>query len=282
MSTFQCANPDFYVRSLLDNETFAVRRQALSDNSEIFHDMFTCCGGDSEEILDLQESADTLSSLLNLLHDPPPPPVQFRRDQSNLLPKVWYDPKTVIPLPLLPRLFELADKYALSDSVVEVLALHLLAHGPDEPLEVYTLALSRGLHSVACKTTQYLRPIAQYNGDDVKMIPVEEYHRVVQLQDIRVKTMRKHLLQEDIFPHGYGSCPSHSRETANLWNSKRMNLAWQVETLTDVAGEMEIVAYQEPVENCTLCRKACIAAVEMLRYKCRKIPRTVDKIKPSP
>lgn len=164
--------------------------------------MFACCEV-SEETLDLHETAETLTVLFNLLHSPPNPPHQFRRDESNLIPKVWNDPKTIIPLPLLPRLFVLADKYALpSDSVVDVLALHLLAQAPDEPLFVYTLALSRGLYNVAAKTSQFLQPMANYSVDDVKTIPVEHYHRVIQLQDIRVKTMRKYLLSEDIFPHG--------------------------------------------------------------------------------
>lgn len=41
--------------------------------------------------------------------------------------------------------------------------------------------------------------------------------------------------------------------------------------VTDVAGEMEIVAYQQPVQNCTVCRKACIAAVEMLRVSVNSV-----------
>ncbi|KAJ4476716.1 hypothetical protein J3R30DRAFT_3292640 [Lentinula aciculospora] len=275
--SFQCSNADFYVRSVQDNEIFMVRRQALY-NSEVFRDMFTCCG-EFEEILELHESADNLSALLNLLHHPPQPPTQLKRDNFNLIPKVWNDPKTVIPLPLLPSLFELADKYALpSDSVTEVLGEHLLANAPEEPVAVYVFALSQGLHRVASKTSQFLQPMANYRLEEVKMIPVEAYHRVVQLQDTRVKAMRKHLLSEEIFPHGYGYCPSHSRETTQLWHSKRMSLAVKVETLTDVAGEMEIIAYQEPVQSCAVCRKACVAAVEMLRYKCRKIPRTVDKL----
>ncbi|KAJ3966766.1 hypothetical protein EV361DRAFT_973458 [Lentinula raphanica] len=273
---FQCSNPDFHVRSVQNNEIFAVRRQALS-TSKVFRDMFTCCG-ESEQTLDLHESADNLSALLNLLHRPPPPPTQIKRDEYHLIPKVWNDPKTVIPLPLLPRLFTLADKYALPESVVGVLGKHLLAHAPEEPLMVYILALSQDLHHVASQTSQYLQPMANYDLDEVKAIPVEAYHRVVQLQDTRVKAMRKYLLSEDIFPHGYGSCATHSRETTHLWNSKRMSLAVKVETLTDVAGEMEIAAYQEPIQSCAVCRKACVAAVEMLRYKCRKIPKTVDKL----
>ncbi|KIK71302.1 hypothetical protein GYMLUDRAFT_149640 [Collybiopsis luxurians FD-317 M1] len=277
--SFRCENPDFHVRSIPDNETFAVCRQALC-TSEVFRDMFACCGDNYEETLDLHESTESLVALLNLLHHPLQPPTQFKRDDFHFIPKVRNDPKTVIPLPLLPTLFELADKYALpSDRVVDVLAAHLLAHAPDAPLTVYTFAVSHGLRSVVSQASQYLQPMANYSLSEVRIIPVEDYHRVIQLQDLRIKTMRNYLLSEDIFPHGYGSCPSHSRETEQLWHSKRMSLAAKVETLTDVAGEMEIVAYQEPVQSCAICRKACVAAVEMLRYKCRKIPRTVDKLK---
>ncbi|KAJ4494250.1 hypothetical protein C8R41DRAFT_309138 [Lentinula lateritia] len=117
--SFQCSNADFHVRSVHDNELFAVRRQALC-SSEVFRDMFTCCG-ESEETVDLHETADSLAALLILLHHPPQPPTKIKRDKYNFIPKVWNDPRTVIPLPLLPRLFELADKYALpSDSVTEV------------------------------------------------------------------------------------------------------------------------------------------------------------------
>ncbi|KAH7880427.1 uncharacterized protein C8R40DRAFT_252575 [Lentinula edodes] len=275
--SFQCSNADFHVRSVHDNELFAVRRQALC-SSEVFRDMFTCCG-ESEETLDLHETADSLAALLILLHHPPQPPTKIKRDKYNLIPKVWNDPKTVIPLPLLPRLFELADKYALPpDSVTEVLGEHLLAHASEEPLTVYVIAHSQELHRIASQASQFLQPMANYSLHEVKAIPIEAYHRFVQLQDTRVKAMRKYLLSEDIFPHGYGICASHSRETTQLWHSKRMSLAVKVETLTDVAGEMEIVVYQEPVQSCAVCRKACIAAVEMLRYKCRKIPRTVDKL----
>ncbi|KAF5382954.1 hypothetical protein D9757_006289 [Collybiopsis confluens] len=280
--TFHCSNPDFHIRSIPENDTFAVRRQALC-TSEIFRDMFACCGDDaSEDTLDLHESTGSLVALLNLLHDPPHRPIQFKRDESNLIPKVWNDPKTVIPLPLLPALFKLADKYALpSDTVMDVLAEHLLAHAPDAPLRVYTFALSHGLpRSVVSDASQYLQPMANYRLSEVTAIPVEEYHRVIQLQDFRVRKLREYLLSEEIFPHGYGACSSHTRETEKLWHSKRMSLAAKVETLTDISGELEeTVATQEPVQNCTVCRKACIAAVEMLRYKCRKIPRTVDKMR---
>ncbi|ESK98463.1 hypothetical protein Moror_213 [Moniliophthora roreri MCA 2997] len=242
--------------------------------------MFCCCS-DTDKSMDLHENATTTGALLALIHRPPSQPViSHQSDPANgLLPKVIHDPATVIPLPILPSLFALADKYSLSETITQSLREHLLAHAPNDPLRVYGLAVSFNLTSIASKASQYLQPLASYSSHQIKAIPtVDAYHRVAQLQDFRVKSLRQILLEEDIFPHGYGSCASHREATISVWQEMRMTLALKVDTLTDVAGEMESIANLPPVKDCSACRKACIAAVDMLRYKCRKVPRETERL----
>ncbi|THV07573.1 hypothetical protein K435DRAFT_959647 [Dendrothele bispora CBS 962.96] len=275
--TFRCAHPDFSVRSIIDDQVFPVSRKALC-TSEVFCNMFSCCDDStsekSEQSLDLAENSASLSLLLTLLHSPPELPIQSNHKSWDLPASLDTD-SSVIPLPILPQLFSLADKYALPDSVTKALCGHLLVHAPTNPLFVYGFAVSAGFSDVASKSCRWLKPMASYSKEEIEMIPtVEAYHKVIRLQDARVKTLKRMLLEEEIFPHGYGACPSHLNETKAIWHAARINLARKIETLTDVAGEMEDLLSERPIRDCTACRKACTAAVEMLRYKCRKAPRT--------
>lgn len=124
----------------------------------------------AEENLDLHEKAGILEVLLQLLHNPPPPPVAISFDEkfTTRLPKVRFESHTVIPLPLLSTMFELADKYVIDSPLVESLKVHLEAHAPAHPLQVYSFAT----------------------------------HKIVRLQDFRVRALRELLLAEEIFPHG--------------------------------------------------------------------------------
>lgn len=45
---------------------------------------------------------------------------------------------------------------------------------------------------------------------------------------------------------------------------------------TDVAGEMESLVYI--FQSCATCCKAFKAAVDMLAYKCRRVPRRLDQL----
>ncbi|TFK41355.1 hypothetical protein BDQ12DRAFT_437031 [Crucibulum laeve] len=290
-TSFHCENPDFTVRSVADGTTFEVQRAAMQ-RSDVFRDMFSCCEANAtnaatpaatDDTLDLHESSPILTVLLRLLHDPPAPPVRILDDESELrkivlqLPKIRYDPMTVIPLPLLVSLlFELVDKYALSESVTETLREQLLANVPTHPLQVYGFATLHGMDRIASEATQYLRPMASYRLSDIKLIPtVEAYHKVVRLQDLRVKTLRELVLSEDIFPHGYGECSSHRDTAISYWNRQRKALAGRIETGTDVAGEMGALTN---TFTCKACHKACNAAVDMLAYKCRKVPRMIHQL----
>jgi len=283
--SFHCTYPDFSVRSIIDNQAFAVSRKALC-TSEVFREfpticsfgsglirffpfsyagnMFSCCDDSHSEVsdqsMDLLESSASLCLLLTLLHSPPDPPTLPKQDGPWDLGPALNTDSSVIPLPILAQLFLLADKYALSDSVTKVLSEHLLANAPLNPLFVYGFALSAGFPDVASKACRWLKPMALYSQEEIKIIPtVEAYHNVIRLQDLRVKALKRILLEEEIFPHGdyhvwtavqvsmlmllfstgYGACSSHLNETQTIWHSARVNLARKVETCMCTRGLLE-------------------------------------------
>ncbi|KAF9473316.1 hypothetical protein BDN70DRAFT_908901 [Pholiota conissans] len=278
---FHCENPDFKVRSITDGTVFHVKRAALQ-GSEVFRDMFALCEpgtGEESNELELQDKSGELETLLRILHDPPFPPMKLELSPEEKLFRVTrYDPTTVIPLPLLISVFfRLADKYMLADSVTDVLKIHLVANAPAQALEVYSFASLHGMEWEASRASQYVLPMASYHFEEIKIIPdVVAYHKLVRLQDFRVKALRDLLLGEDIFPHGYGECTSHREETAAGWDRQRKALVGRIESVTDVAGEME--AFTETLQDCKVCYKACIAAVEMLSYKCNRLPKRLDQL----
>jgi len=276
--TFICQNSDFTVRSLCDDTVFQVSRTALQ-RSDIFKDMFAFCNTDTpdtEQVLDLQESSGNLVILLRLLHEPPSPPTQKPTqdeldsndtfDPFDTFDPIEYDPATVIPLPLLSILFELADKYALHDTVTECLKAHLVAHAVAHPLEVYGFATLHGMGQIASHASQYVMPVASYSYNEINLIPnVVAYHKLVRLQDFRRKALRNLILEEDIFPHGYGECSSHREQTIASWARQRNALEGRIESVTDVAAEMD--ALRDTLRHCKTCLKACTAAVEMLAVR---------------
>ncbi|KAF9535530.1 hypothetical protein CPB83DRAFT_841924 [Crepidotus variabilis] len=243
-------------------------------------DMFTCCdetsGSQLEPVLELQEKSGELAALLQLLHHPPSPPLELPRD--NKFDPVVYDPASIIPLPLLkPLLSTLADKYSLEEEIVDVLKVHLLAHAPAHSLEVYGFASLHGMEWEVSGASQYVLPMASYRFEEVKVIPtVAAYHNLVRLQDFRVKALRDLLLGEELFPHGYGKCQSHWEMSNEKWDRQRKALIGRIESATDVAGEMD--ALTDTFQDCKMCHKACTAAVEMLAYKCRRLPRRLDQL----
>jgi hypothetical protein len=170
-------------------------------------DMFAFCKpgtAEGDQDLELQEKSGELETLLRLLHDPPSPPTKLEIPANDKFRIIRYDPTTVIPLPLLLSLFfRLADKYILSDSVTDALRIHLLANAPAHALEVYSFATLHDMEWEASCASQYVLPMASYRFEEIKIIPdVVAYHKLVRLQDFRVKALRDLLLEEEIFPHG--------------------------------------------------------------------------------
>ncbi|EAU93450.2 hypothetical protein CC1G_04429 [Coprinopsis cinerea okayama7 len=225
--------------------------------SEVFRDMFSMCdsgesgagnnaqgafppsavpGGDPDlnkapPVVDLDESADTLTILLKLLHDPPKPPVEISTDPYTYQKK--YDTSTVIPLPLLELvILKLIDKYLFDEEIVKGLEAHLLAHAPENGLRVYGIAMAHYRADVANIVTQYLLPLAKYSKEEVKAwIPsVEAFHDILRFQDFRVQALRDLVLNEDIFPHGYGECSAHRDSTRSAWDTRRKSLLARIET----------------------------------------------------
>ncbi|KZP32216.1 hypothetical protein FIBSPDRAFT_925191 [Athelia psychrophila] len=280
-AAFHCSEADFFVRSTREDPpvTFGVLRKALS-GSDVFRDMFDCCEGGStlDEVLDLEESADTLSILLSLLHTKidPPEHIPNPKPYGTAIRAEQYEPGSVIPFPLLPTMLRLVDKYALSETVQRSLLAHLSCHTAAYPLEVYGYATEHGLRDLAADASMHLLhpPLSSYSPNDLKVIPVPEaWHELVLLHEVRIRGLRRLLLAEEIFPCGYGQCSSHKDKTLSLWKQRKNEIILRVEAATDVAAEMG--SLQQELSSCKTCHKACTAAVEMLSYKCRRLPKSI-------
>ncbi|KDQ54744.1 hypothetical protein JAAARDRAFT_37846 [Jaapia argillacea MUCL 33604] len=282
---FECEEPDFHVRSVDDDVVFGVQRARLEEGSDVFRDMFSVCEkggvGDPTQggVLDLLEPAEVLSILLTLLHFPPKPYIPDPSADVYSTKIVCIPAEKAIPLPLLPRLFTLADKYTLSESLVESLRTHLAAHASTFPLQVYGHSVALGLDALAESTSIYLLhpPLTTYTTEEISVIPTAvAYHKLVLLHFHRVMRLRETLLGEQIFPHGYGKCASHESRTEGLWDSQKKLLVDKIEAGTDVAAEMGAIMSSLP--DCKTCQKACTAALEMLAYKCRKVIKRIDQL----
>lgn len=207
-------------------------------------DMFECCEAgfamtmvdEAEQSLDLDEPADVLNVLLSLLHTPPHPPQKVPKLPEQKYSLIIYPPVfeygTVIPFPLIPRMLQLADKYALSESTSQSLLTHLAAHVSSYPLEVYGFATERGLDKLAVDASKHLLhpPLSAYSPEQIRVVPTPEaWHKLVILHDGRIRGLRKILHQEEIFPHGYGACSLHQNRTLSLWNQRKMEILHKIE-----------------------------------------------------
>ncbi|KAG1755037.1 uncharacterized protein EDB91DRAFT_1042289 [Suillus paluster] len=284
-----CLDTKLHVRSLPDGIAFQVSRHAI-ETCEVFRDMFACCDqglelvgdkkdqlGSQEAVLDLDETEHALATLFRLIQHPPAPPAMENSEGTR--PRFRPDTDSVIPFPVLPFMLHLADKYGLPETIVYSLQLHVQANASTNPLPVYAYATAHNLPKIAAEASAHLLhpPLSSYTKEDIQIIPtVTAYHELLRLHEYRKFRLRDILLNEDIFPHGYGACPSHAQYATQLWEQKRVYLATQIEAATDIAGEMHELAGQ--LSSCPPCRKALTAAVEMLQYKCRKVAMTVDYV----
>ncbi|KAF7306637.1 hypothetical protein MIND_00455100 [Mycena indigotica] len=275
-------NADFVVYSA-EGSPFSVSRVKLQDGSLVFRDMFSCCDAsndDSSQVLELSEKEAELAILLRLLHTPPDPPVEFirlpRTEKVKTHLPIRYDLSTAIPLPIIRLMRALADKYAIEASILKHLEPHLVAHAPEHALEVYSTAVSLGMPLVVNEASQYILPLSWYSQDEIKLIPTAiSYHNIHRLQTFRVKALQDILLREPLFPHGYGTCPNHD-DAAAIWERTALILSRKIESNSDVGGEMESLYYI--YQSCSACSKALRAALDMLAYKCRRVPRRLDQL----
>ncbi|EKM60868.1 uncharacterized protein PHACADRAFT_247071 [Phanerochaete carnosa HHB-10118-sp] len=162
---------------------------------------------------------------------------------------------------------------------MQVCTSHLAAYASTYPLRVYGMAVGMGSDVIAAKTSKYLLhpPLTSYSTSEIKCIPTAEaYHRLALLHEHRIKRLREMLIDEKIFPQGYGECKKHTQRTKTLWGVKQAMVSGQIAAATDVAGEMMVDLDQ--LSGCTTCFKAWVAATDMLGYKCSKVPRRIDKL----
>lgn len=264
---------EFRVRSLPDGTEFRVSRHAI-ETCEVFRNMFACCEhgfelvdddkderGPQEAVLDLDETEHALATLFRLIQQPPdPPPMENAADGTR--PGFKLDAGSIIPFPVLPSMLYLADKYGLPEAITCSLHLHVQANASTNPLPVYAYATAHNLPKIAAEASAHLLhpPLSSYTKEDIQIIPtLTAYHELLRLHEYRKYKLRDILLNEDIFPHGYGTCPVHKQWATQLWEQKRVYLATQIEAATDIAGEMRDLAGQ--LSSCSLCHKALTAAV---------------------
>jgi len=221
--------------------------------------MFALGSETPDQELELPEPSQALSVLFRLLHEP------LTRTPSA-------HGGGAIPLPLLPALFRLVDKYALTHELEETLAAHLSTHAPAHPLSVYSLATTLGLDKVASDATAHLlkKPLHEYTAEEVATIPsVQAYHALVVLHAHRQARLREVLLAEELFPKDYQLCTTHGDATRDIWKRKA-NYVWgHVHAGTDIAEEMSSLLDAASVRDCKRCHMGCVRSVEMIRVRPR-------------
>ena len=200
--------------------------------------MFSTCDSSSPststQTIEIYESSSAFGCLLRLLHEPLPEHAPTEDDSDAFETKITpVTPKSSVPLPLLPSLYVLADKYAVNDSIVHALHTHLASYKSTSPLQVYAQAAKLGLDELMNETSVYLvhPPLSSYTVEEVSIIPsTGAYHKLLLLQSHREKKLKEILLGEDIFPHGYGECPEHKAATMSMWDQRRRDIVGRIES----------------------------------------------------
>lgn len=206
----------------------------------IAEDMFSCCDAGyvlhdfdpDGRMLELNEPTVALDALFKLLHSPPEPfKAESPPEGADFTRVVETIPKATVPYPLLPALFKLADKYALSKRIVHSLHTHLASYASERPLQVYGQAVILGLDEVAAKASEHLLhpPLTRYAPEEVRVVPTEAYQKLLLLHARRIKMLSEILQAEEIFPHGYGQCPRHAARTKAVWETMKHNIAERIE-----------------------------------------------------
>ncbi|KAL5495610.1 hypothetical protein ACEPAI_1073 [Sanghuangporus weigelae] len=277
------ASTDFTIRCLPEDVIVPVQKLKFVEGSEIFADMFACCDAGGEEknprSVDLCESVNDMALLVRLIQDPPQTLSEAAIREGSSEQSLEH-PTAMIPYLLLPRLFALAEKYALKLPVMQILRTHLLVQACIAPLLVYGLATQYSLPEIADEASKFLAftPLETYSLEDIKIIPsAEAYHKLLQLQSYRKRRIKELLMNEDLFPYGYGACSAHKDYAELMWDRRRRNILPNVHSGSDVARIMSR-RLDAKIRTCNVCKKAWIAAREMLAFKCRKIARRVTQM----
>ncbi|KAF8334246.1 uncharacterized protein EI90DRAFT_3051564 [Cantharellus anzutake] len=272
---------DITLRSL-DGSLFRCSRARLIEGSNVFKDMFESLPEEKESIIDMAEPTETLGTLVRIIYEPPeelPPPVarpKFKPGEPDVLPPEEPSP-SLIPLDEIRNyLYHLANKYQLTDAFIKPLHSHLLAHARTSPLHVYSLASFLGLEDISSNASQFLLtpPVLTYSVEKARIITtVEAFHNLLRLQTFRENALRQILREEQVFPHDYLICRHHGTATRVLWDYRRQNVLDRLDAGTDVAEEMK--SCLEAVANCPDCKRGVNSVVEMVRYKCYRVPRRI-------
>ncbi|KDQ20653.1 hypothetical protein BOTBODRAFT_50721 [Botryobasidium botryosum FD-172 SS1] len=271
---------DFIIQSVPSGVEFPVNRARILAASQVFSDMFACCdsnapppGGDDtiHDTLQLQESPELLSLLLRIIEAPELSSDDTQPPDADLILH------RTIPFPLLPPLFQLADKYILADAIVRKLEHHLRQNAPSHPFQVFCCATSLNLPLIAACASKYLHspPLHMYSLSTIRSIPtVEAYHHLVLLHGHRIDRFREILRLEELFPFGYGACPQHMSQIKQRWDMQKMQLLPLIHAASDIADEMETALGHI---DCPLCARAVTSATAMMKYKCDKVPKSIKK-----
>lgn len=191
--------------------------------------MFSCCtkegGSDDSSTIELYETANDVALLIQLLSYPPSE-LSWKSMIKGTSQRTFVPMEAVIPHPLLPRLFVLAEKYAFTSPIMNALQTHLAAQAPAAPILVYGIATQYSLPDIADKASAFITaPLDTYSTGQIKIIPnAEAYHKLLLLQNYRKLKMKELLEKEELFPHGYGACVSHKSHAEAVWNETRETL----------------------------------------------------------
>lgn len=246
------------------------------------------------ESMEMIEGVDVLQMLFRVLHDAPVPlpsakemskwekqPAYYKEykaseagaDQGKKALQPPIASSNAVPLPLLRKLFTLADKYDFSPGLISTLQTHLVAHSFEEPLEVYGLSYTLGFDDVAtfASTQLHSPPLDTYHPDTLaRILPnIQSLQKLYILHAERKRLLRDILSEEPLYPSGYGKCTTrkHADALEEAWRKqKRFVLSMdRVHSGTDIAAEMSSIL--QDFSHCETCRGRINAVTQLLQVR---------------
>ena len=98
-----------------------------------------------------------------------------------------------------------------------------------------------GLAELADTASTYLMRTRfdKLTPEQVRVIPTAEaYQKVILLQQHRKSEIKTLLTNSELFPFGYGACPTHAKIATTRWNDERAKLQELVEAGTSSRSEI--------------------------------------------